>query len=245
MTYLASVEYCGKNYCGWQRQVGQLSVQEVMENACEGLFGVKTAVTASGRTDAGVHALCQAVSFFADTSVPTENLHLALNARLPDDIRVRACHEVSDDFNARFSAKRKTYLYKAYISEIGSAIRKDFYAQIVPPFDYRKAKKACEGLVGTHDFLAFSATGSDVKDTVRTIYEATVEVNADEVYITVSGNGFLYNMVRIIAGTLIEIGKGRLPVDTVEKMIKTKDRSLGGKTYPACGLYLASVEYGN
>lgn len=257
MRYRAVISYYGANYVGWQRQLNGLSVQEVLEKALEKTFGAPTSATASGRTDAGVHALGQVVHFDADTSIPTDKIPFAVNTHLPDDVSMLSCEVVSDDFNARFWAKRKTYCYKIYVSKHRLPILELDHEHITYPLDLDKIEQAAKIIEGTHDFKCFEASGSVVKNTVRTVYSVDVAtrhfdnatVRADgkffdgELSISVTGNGFLYNMVRIIAGTLVYVGIGKLTPQDVSRILETGDRKAAGKTLGAKGLTLMSVQY--
>lgn len=243
MRYLITVEYCGRNYCGWQRQINAISVQEVLEEKLAVLLRHKVVLHASGRTDSKVHALGQAAHFDTETVIPPQKLLCAVNSMLPDDIRVRDCRVVPDDFHAQYSAKRKTYLYKAYVDRISSPVKEGLYARIIPPLDVELMQKTAEKLIGEHDFRAFSSTGSTVKTTVRTVYRLQITRRGNEIEFEIEGNGFLYNMVRIIVGTLIFVGKGKIPPENVDRMLQTGDRKAGGKTFAPEGLYLKSVFY--
>lgn len=244
MRYKIVVEYNGKDFFGWQRQAGLPSVQEALENAVEKATGKAVVMTASGRTDAGVHALGQVVSFDLETSIPTEKIPYAVNVFLPSGVRILACEEADSDFNARFDAKRKTYLYKMYVSPHLSPLRANSAVWLTKMPDVELMKKAAEYIVGTHDFTAFAATGSTVKDFVRTVYDLTVKREGNDVSVEITGNGFLYNMVRIVVGTLLDVGYGKYPPEFVFEIIQKRDRTLAGKTMPPEGLYLKSVVYG-
>ena len=243
MRYLITVEYCGRNYCGWQRKINAISVQEVLEEKLAVLLRHKVVLHASGRTDSKVHALGQAAHFDTETVIPPQKLLCAVNSMLPDDIRIRDCRVVPDDLHAQYSAKRKTYLYKAYIDRISSPVKEGLYARIIPPLDVELMRKTAEKLIGEHDFRAFSSTGSTVKTTVRTVYRLQITRRGNEIEFEIEGNGFLYNMVRIIVGTLIFVGKGKIPPENVDRMLQTGDRKAGGKTFAPEGLYLKSVFY--
>lgn len=260
MRYRAIISYFGARYVGWQRQLNGLSVQEVLEKALEKTFGTKTAATASGRTDAGVHAEGQVVHFDADTSIPADKIPFAVNTHLPDDVSMLCCEVASDDFNARFNAKRKTYCYKMYISKQRRPMLEPTHEHVIVPVNLEKIKEACKVIEGTHDFKCFEASGSVIKNTVRTVYSIEVSTSPlqsfceseqenddmlceSELCISVTGNGFLYNMVRIIAGTLLYVGIGKLSVDDVKRILETGDRKLAGKTLSAKGLHLLSVVY--
>lgn len=257
MRYRAVISYYGANYVGWQRQLNGLSVQEVLEKALEKTFGVPTSATASGRTDAGVHALGQVVHFDAETSIPTDKIPFAVNTHLPDDVSMLSCEIAPENFNARFSAKRKTYCYKIYVSKHRLPVLELDHEHITYPLVLDKIRQAAKIIEGTHDFKCFEASGSVVKNTVRTVYSVDVvtrlfdnaTVRADgkffdgELSISVTGNGFLYNMVRIIAGTLVYVGIGKLTPEDVSRILETGDRKAAGKTLGAKGLTLMSVQY--
>lgn len=257
MRYRAVISYYGANYVGWQRQLNGFSVQEVLEKALEKTFGAPTSATASGRTDAGVHALGQVVHFDADTSIPTDKIPFAVNTHLPDDVSMLSCEIAPENFNARFSAKRKTYCYKIYVSKHRLPVLELDHEHITYPLDLDKIEQAAKIIEGTHDFKCFEASGSVVKNTVRTVYSVDVAirhfdnaaVRADgkffdgELSISVTGNGFLYNMVRIIAGTLVYVGIGKLTPQDVSRILETGDRKAAGKTLGAKGLTLMSVQY--
>lgn len=254
MRYRAVVSYFGKDYVGWQRQLNGISVQQRLEEALTRTFGVPTECTASGRTDAGVHAAGQVVHFDADTPIPADKIPFAVNTELPDDISVLSCKPVPDSFNARFSAKRKTYRYSVYVSRHRLPLLAPTHAHIAVPLDIDAMRKCAALIEGEHDFKSFEASGSKVKSTVRTVYRAEVAAEGDmrggvlaegRVYITVTGNGFLYNMVRIIAGTLVYAGMGKLAEADIARALEEGDRTLAGKTLPPEGLTLMSVEYGD
>lgn len=242
MRIVLKISYDGTNYCGWQRQKNGVSVQEVLENALYKLVGEKTNLTASGRTDAGVHAEGQIAHFDADVSIPPEKFYLALNSVLPNDIRVLSSSLAPEGFHARYSAKRKTYVYKFYVSDVIMPL-KERYAVRIDDFNVEKTDKVLQEIVGTHDFKCFLSSGSEIKTTVRTIYSVAVNRYGDDVGIEVCGNGFLYNMVRIIAGTALFASQGKLNADNLKEALLKGDRTLVGKTAPAKGLTLKSVEY--
>ena len=243
MRVLMTVEYKGTAYCGWQRQKNALSVQEVLANAYAALTGEKVVMHGSGRTDAGVHALAQCVHFDTDSQIPPERLPFAINPLLPSDIKVVNAREVRADFNARFDVVRKTYVYKFYVSPHERPLLPDLQCHLVTPPDLQKMRECASRIVGEHDFRPFQATGGHVKSTIRTVYSIDIEKNGDEYVLTVCGNGFLYNMVRIIAGTVYWCGIGKIPIENVDKAFETGDRKLLGKTLEAKGLYLAKVDY--
>ena len=243
MRVLLTIEYKGTAYCGWQRQKNALSVQEVLASAYFTLTGEKVTMHGSGRTDAGVHALGQCVHFDTNACIPPERLPFALNPHLPADIKVKAAREVPADFNARFDVVRKTYVYKFYVSPHESPLRFDTHCHLVTPPNLERMRACAKKIEGTHDFRCFQATGGHVKSTVRTVYSVDIQNIGDEYAVTVCGNGFLYNMVRIIAGTLYWCGIGKIEPEAVDRAFETGDRKLLGKTLEAKGLYLAKVEY--
>ena len=254
MRYRAIISYDGTDYVGWQRQLNGISVQEKMEVALSKIFGTPTTCTASGRTDSGVHAEGQVVHFDAITSIPVDKIPYAVNTELPDDISMLYCEVTADDFNARFSAKRKTYKYSLYSAPHRLPTLGRNHTHIISPLNIEDMKKGAEYIVGEHDFKCFEASGSVVKSTVRTVYGIDINVTkidsvkggafpSVKVDISVTGNGFLYNMVRIIAGTLVYVGMGKLTPEDVKEIILSKDRTKAGKTLPPEGLTLVSVEY--
>ncbi len=261
MRVKATVSYLGTDFVGWQIQKNGLSVQEVFETALFKTFGTKIDSVASGRTDSGVHALGQIVHFDADTSIPAQKIPFAINANLPRSVSVVDCVIADPDFNARFSAKRKTYCYNFYVSNVVLPLLETQHTHLLQALDIDAMKKASEILTGEHDFKCFEASGSVVKRTVRTIYSIEIDtqhfdinssiakkVDDDKFFngtvsISVTGNGFLYNMVRIIAGTLYFVGIHKLSLQDVQDMLTKKDRTLAGKTMPPQGLVLKCVEY--
>lgn len=239
------IEYNGENYCGWQRQINAVSIQQMLEEALQKLAGVETAVTGAGRTDAGVHALGQAAHFDTDSTIPADKFSYALNLLLPRDIRVKESSEVDESFHARFSAQAKQYRYTIYNHEHASALYHNISMHVRPKLDTGAMKRAANIFFGTHDFKAFKASGSDVKDTVRTIYHITIAHDEPFIYLDITGSGFLYNMVRIIAGTLIEAGKGRMTCEEIKQILEGKDRIYAGPTASSRGLMLMKVYYGD
>ena len=238
-----TIEYDGTAYHGWQSQVNATAVQDVVASAVAALTGEKCTVTGSSRTDTGVHALGQVCNFHTGSAIPAAKFAYALNTLLPEDIVIRKSEEVPDGFHARFSAKGKKYRYLFYNSVFPSALLRSRACHVYYPLDTGAMGKAAGYLTGTHDFIAFSAAGGSVKTTVRTITEAAVARDGELVELTVAGDGFLYNMVRIIAGTLAEVGFGRIKADDVPRIIDSRDRREAGRTAPAHGLYLVEVYY--
>ena len=237
------VEYDGTAYCGWQRQQNGPSVQQALEEALSRLTGEHIAVTGSSRTDAGVHAMGLCAHFDSATRIPAEKIAFALNTMLPEDVRIRESSLAPEGFHARYSAAGKVYRYRFYNSRHASAIGRQYAAHVPLVLDEGRMDEEAQALCGTHDFAAFAASGSVVKSTVRTIYRAQVRRSGDYVTLTVLGNGFLYNMVRIIAGTLMEVGTGKRERGAIARAIETGDRLALGQTAPAQGLTLRQVLY--
>lgn len=238
------VEYDGTDYCGWQRQINGPSVQQTLEEALSRLTGEEIAVTGSSRTDAGVHAMGLCAHFDSATRIPPEKIAFALNTMLPPDIRIRESGLAPEGFHARYSACGKVYRYRFFNSRHDCAIGRQYAAHVPLPLDVEAMNREAQALCGTHDFEAFAASGSVVKSTVRTIYRVQVTRSGDDVTLLVLGDGFLYNMVRIIAGTLMEIGTGKREPGAIARAIETKDRLALGQTAPAKGLTLMRVLYG-
>ena len=238
------VQYVGTNYAGWQVQKNEKTVQGEIEQALFNLFNQKIEVFASGRTDAGVHAFMQVAHFDCETKMPAEKIFYALNAHLPDDIKILSSCEVSKDFHARFNAKKKTYEYNFYTSFVNLPILDTFCTKISTNFDFKIAKKACRYFVGTFDFRSFCSQNSQKENTVRTVYSAKLVKRKEGFYtFQITGNGFLYNMVRIIVGTLFDVGSGKIAPKDIKKIIDAKNRNLAGQTAQAHGLILKKVEY--
>ena len=239
-----TVTYDGTNYCGWQVQPNKITVQEVIEKALLTLTGEKIKVIGSGRTDAGVHAEGQVAHFKREKeNIPPEKFALALNIILPDDVKIVTSERADDDFSARRSAKRKTYVYRTYVSTAILPLKDRYALQLEKQPDVSAMKECAKLIEGEHDFKAFCSSGTSVKTTVRTVYSIDIEERGNEIIFSVTGNGFLYNMVRIIVGTLLAVGRGKIGKKEVEDMLATGKRALGGKTIPAKGLTLLSVEY--
>lgn len=242
MNIMIEISYDGTNYSGWQRQKNSLGIQGELELAIEKVTKKKVSVIGSGRTDAGVHALAQIANFDVDTTIPIEKMAEVISNALPKDISVNDARVVSDEFHSRYSAHRKTYRYQLYRSRIRNPFLMKYAYQLKYDVDVDKMRSEAKKFIGEHDFVGFMSKGSSVKTTVREIYDIDVFEEGELIVIEVCGNGFLYNMVRIIAGTLVDIGRGRI-VDSVEKILESKNRDRAGHTAPAHGLFLKSVEY--
>ncbi len=243
MRVLLTVAYDGTDFCGYQIQPDLRTVESELETALYKLLKVETKTIASGRTDSGVHATNQKVHFDTNASIPAEKYADALNALLPGDVKVISSKKVSDSFNARYSAKTKTYRYSLYFGKVENPMLCRYKTLLKFPLDLEKIKSAIKVIEGEHDFKCFLSSGSSVKDTVRTVYSIKMVKKGNFLDFYVKGNGFLYNMVRIIVGSLIAIGENRLTIEELEKAIKTGNRKLAGKTMPAKGLTLYSVSY--
>lgn len=243
MRILLTLEYDGTGYAGWQRQENALAVQQVVEEAVSALVKRKTVLFGASRTDAGVHALGQRAHFDTDSRIPPEKYAYALNTMLPRDIRVRESRAVADDFHARFSATGKRYRYQIYSAPHAGALNRNTHAHVIYPLDAAKMRAELPALLGRHDFAAFAASGSVVRDTVRTITSAELCGDGPEYALFIEGNGFLYNMVRIIAGTLIGIGTGKVEPGAFARAIASQNRLDLGVTAPAHGLTLMEVYY--
>ena len=238
-----TIEYVGTDFCGWQSQTNGNSVQDAVEHALGKYFDCDfVRVYAAGRTDVGVHAKGQTVHFFADRDVNPYKLCLGVNLALPGSVAVTSAEIVADDFDARFSAVSKTYVYRVYVSPVRRPLLDATHAQVYKLLDVAAMQAAAKLLVGTHDFAAFQNTGSNLKGTVRTINSFEVTVHPDDViYFTVNGNAFLYNQVRIMCGLLVAVGSGRYDLTDVQNMLDGK--RLVFRTLPAKGLTLEKVYY--
>jgi tRNA pseudouridine38-40 synthase len=237
------IEYDGTAYSGWQRQKNATSIQEVLETAISSITGEKTYVTGSGRTDAGVHALGQVANFKTETRIPLDKLPYAINSKLPKDIVVKHAERVPEDFHARFAAKSKIYTYTIYNAKFPSPLLRKYSYYFPKPLDITAMQRAADILTGTHDFASFMASGSPVKSTVRRIDRLEILKSGDVIRLEMKANGFLYNMARIIAGTLLDIGTNKKMADEMVSILKSKDRSLAGRTLPPQGLCLVKVIY--
>lgn len=229
---------------GWQKQPNKLNIQGEIERAISEITREeKIELNASGRTDAGVHALGQVANFKTNSTIPIEKMAIAINSRLKKSIVIKKAEEVEERFHSRYNCKRKTYRYVINHSEEGSAVYRNLECHIPQKLDVEKMKQAAKYFEGEHDFKAFKASGTSSKSSVRTIYQAKVEEKEGRIWIELTGNGFLYNMVRIIAGTLAEVGMGKLKPEEIPEIIESKERARAGKTLPPQGLYLVKVMY--
>lgn len=235
--------YDGTDFSGWQVQPQKRTVQQTVEDCIFELTKERVRVTASGRTDAGVHAIAQVAHFDTCASIPPKKFKEALNIILPPDVKVVESVGVEEGFDARRDAKKKTYAYHLYQNRAELPLKNRYSVRVTPNLDIKKMQSACKIFMGEHDFKCFLASGSSVLSSIRTVYNLEVIDCGEDLTVRVTGNGFLYNMVRIIVGTLIKVGRGDLDENDLVKMLKTGDRSMGGKTVPARGLVLESVVY--
>ena len=241
--FKVTIAYNGAGYHGWQRQNNALTVQEVFEKALYMLTGKNITVNGCSRTDAGVHAREYVLSFALDTTINCRGIIFGLNPKLPDDISVLDCEEADENFHARYCCKGKEYEYIVHNSEIKNPFYKDTAYRSWYPIDAEKLDKAAKDFVGTHDFKAMCSTDCTKENTVRTIYYFNVRREGDLIFFNVSGNGFLYNMVRIMVGTLLFINEGKIGENDIPEILASKDRTKAGKTVPPQGLYLNKVYY--
>lgn len=243
-TILLTLSFDGTNYCGWQIQPNGDTVQQRVADACSLITGEKVAVTGCSRTDSGVHANNFCCTFRTEKEMPCEKIIYALNGNLPDDIAVKACREASADFHPRYDCTKKEYVYRVWNSRLKNPFEYKYSLQYKRPIDDKLLDEAAKNFIGTYDFKGFCSAGSSVQSTVRTIYDANVARHGDMVEFTVCGNGFLYNMVRIMTGTLLAVAENKIDKDDIVKIIESGDRNKAGVTVPARGLFLNKVYYG-
>jgi len=237
------IEYDGKEFNGWQKQPTKLNIQGEIERAIKDITGEEVELIASGRTDAGVHALGQVANFKTNSNIPVEKFPIALNTKLKRSIRILSAEQVEENFHSRYNCKKKTYRYVINNSENGTAIYRNLEYNFSQRLDIEKMKKAAQYFIGEHDFKGFKASGTSSKSSVRKIYKAEIYKENEKIIIELTGNGFLYNMVRIISGTLIDVGIGKIMPEEISEIIKSGERERAGKTLPPQGLYLVKVEY--
>ena len=240
---LVTMAFRGTQYHGFQVQENALGVCTVFQDAIERVFGSRVDVKGCSRTDSGVHALRYCVSFRVDSGIPMYKLPLALNAHLPADVRVLEARIVPEDFHARYSAEAKQYVYRLHNSPVSSPFSDGLCWRVGAPLALEPMQKAAAAVVGTHDFASFMTAGSKIVDTVRTVYDFTVQRQGDDLLFTICADGYLYNMVRILVGTLVEIGAGRMRAEDMPAVIAAADRTAAGPKAPAQGLFLDRVFY--
>ena len=239
-----TIEYDGKNFAGWQAQPNKESIQQSIEDSIFEITGERVELVGSGRTDAGVHALGQVANFHTNSKIEIEKVPYAINSKLPKSIVVHKAEEVEDRFHSRYNCKQKTYRYVINNSEFPSALNR--YREYHMPYklDFDEMKEAIKKFEGEHDFKAFkSSGGKDKKTTVRTLTRCEIKKEGTKIIIELTGNGFLYNMVRIISGTIVDVGLGKIKASEISGIIESKDRRKAGKTLPPHGLYLVEVKY--
>lgn len=237
------LSYDGSAYHGWQTQKTEVTVQETLEGALSKICGHRVKVTGCGRTDAGVHALSYCANFRTDCGIPIDRVPLAVNSRLPGDIAVSAACEVEEDFNAIGSCIQKEYIYRILNSRIRDPFLEKRVCFYPSKLDIEAMKAAASGFVGTHDFAAVRSVGTETKTTVRTVHWCEAERAGDEITVRVCADGFLYNMVRAIVGTLVYASYGKLDPDSIGELLESRDRRLTGPTMPPSGLYMHRVWY--
>ncbi len=249
---LLEISYLGSDYCGYQVQPGKKTVQSELNNAAKALFGFDCDIVGCSRTDSGVHAnqffatVTKKGEGYIDTSIPIQKIPSALCFHLPNDIAVKSAQWVELDFHPRYNVKSKEYLYRIYCGSMRNPFEEGrawHYPKQLAPETLANMQKAADEFIGTYDFSAFMAANSSVADTARTIYSLSVEAHGENVYIRVCGDGFLYNMVRIIVGTLMAVAEGKIPYSDIKEIIESKDRARAGVTAVPQGLYLNKVTY--
>ena len=238
-----TIEYDGTAYAGWQRQENALAVQQVIEEALTKLTRARGVIAGASRTDAGVHANRFALALRTESGIPCDAVVRAMNVRLPEDIAVTGCREVPEEFHPRYSCTGKRYLYKIYNSPVRDPFLSGLALHWKYPLDENAMDAAARQFIGTHDFSAFCSAGGSVEDTVRTITAASVAREGALVTFSVTGGGFLYNMVRIMTGTLLEVSRGALAPSDIPRILAGRDRAAAGPTAPPHGLYLDAVFY--
>lgn len=238
-----TIEYDGKDFNGWQKQPTKLNIQGEIEQAIKEITGEEVNLTASGRTDAGVHSLGQVANFKTNSNIEIEKFAFAINSKLKKSIIIKKAEEVEEEFHARYKCKGKKYRYIINNSSQGTAVYRDLEYHVPQKLDTSKMRHALKFFEGRHDFKGFRASGTSSKDSVREIYKAELKEEEDRIFIELTGNGFMYNMVRIIAGTLVDVGIGKINPEDIPEILESKDRTRAGKTLPAHGLYLIEVYY--
>lgn len=237
------VAYDGTNYHGWQIQNNGVTIESELNKALSALLGEPIEVIGASRTDSGVHALGNIAVFDTTARMPAEKISYALNQRLPEDIRIQKSEEVAGDWHPRHCDSRKTYEYRIYRGEFAMPVKRLYSYHTYRPLNVAKMQEAAAHLVGEHDFKSFCQTGAQVESTVRTLYTCEVEEQGADLVIRVCGNGFLYNMVRIIAGTLLDVGMEKRSPESMKEVLAACDRSAAGPTAPAHGLMLMKYEF--
>lgn len=238
-----TIEYDGTSYVGWQRQRNGISIEEKIERAIGEITGEKARIIGSSRTDAGVHAKGQTANFFTLSTIHESKFPSAINSKLPYDIVILDAQEVNEDFHSRYSSLGKRYSYRILNRKQPPAYLKNYVEHCPYELDFDIMEKASGAFLGKHDFAAFKSSGGSARTSVRTITYIDLTKVGDLITIDIEGDGFLYNMVRIIAGTLMDVGRGKIPYDSIPEIIQSRDRNRAGKTAGACGLCLEKVYY--
>jgi tRNA pseudouridine38-40 synthase len=241
--YKLEIAYDGTHYCGWQIQPNGITIEEVINQKLSELLREDIRVIGASRTDSGVHALGNVAVFDSETNIPGDKLSYALNQRLPNDIVVQSSCQVADDFHPRYCDTRKTYEYQIYNAKFENPLYSRYSHFVFLPLDVEKMQQAADIIKGEHDFKSFCSARGQQQTTVREIYELNVTKEGNIIKILINGNGFLYNMVRIIVGTLIKVGLGVYPPEYVQEILDAKDRTKAGPKVPAKGLKLVEIEY--
>lgn len=243
MRVAITIEYNGARYVGWQKQNGLLSIQEEVEKALYKALNQEIEIVASGRTDAGVNAMGQVAHFDIETDMPLKKIKNATNFYLPPDIKIKDICLKDNDFHSRHSAKKKTYIYKMYFDDYASPLLDSTHLKLWHNIDVESMKLACKEFIGTYDCFGLCEYNPQVRNTVRTIYDCGLMQNGRELIFTITGNAFLHKMVRIIVGTIIKVGQGKIAVGDIKNIINSKQRSRAGQTAPAYALTLKEVLY--
>lgn len=237
------IEFDGSNFCGWQRQPRGRTVQKVIETAIFKATGENIMINGSSRTDAGVHAREMVANFFTNSTIPGDKFREAINTRLPEDVSIIKSEEVDEEFHARYSSKGKTYSYTIVNRYERLSLGHQYLYHYKYELDVNAMRKACDCFIGSHDFRAFMSPGSSIKTTIRTVKELYIEQDEDKIKIFITADGFLYNMVRIIVGTLLKVGNGKLEAENIEDIIREGNRKRAGMCVPPNGLILEKVFY--
>jgi len=237
------MSYRGTAYHGFQRQDNALTVQEVVERCVSKVLNHKAQINGCSRTDTGVHANNYCFSVLTESSIPVKGFVRGVNGELPDDISILSCEEVPEDFHARFSCKGKEYIYLIHNSESKNPFMTDMALHYRRPFNAELVRSAAQRFVGTHDFAGFCSNYEEGQNTVRTIEKFDIEINGESIKMLVKGDGFLYNMIRIMVGTLLTVNEGRMKPEYIDEILKSKNRTLAGRTAQAHGLYLNRIYY--
>ena len=243
MRVLLRVAYDGTKYCGWQIQPEVATVEGMLVKALSELFGRPVDIIGASRTDAGVHALGNVAVFDIETRMPADKISYALNTRLPEDIRIQESRQVPDDFHPRHTDCIKTYEYRIWNDTFENPVNRLYSHFVYGSLDIHAMQDACKYIIGEHDFTSFCASGTQVQDKVRNVHSIEIIEEDKMITIRVTGNGFLYNMVRIIVGTLIRVGRGFYEPEKVKEILEAKDRKAAGVTAPAHGLMLMQIDY--